>query len=165
MGNTSIFRTTVIASMFLLTACGYHLRSAIDIPEAMKSVYIEGAGSELHREMKQSLRYSEGRLVSAPSQAGLVIKVVKDDMRRRVLALDSQGKAIEFELNYTVTYSLLDAQGKILLDQQNLEIDREFFNSQQDILAKNNEELVIRDEIYRQAVRSIVSRARAVLKN
>lgn len=165
MGTKSFISAALVASMLSLTACGYHLRGAVDIPEEMKSVYVEGAGSQLQREMKQSLRYSDGRLVGAPSQAGMVIKVLKDDMRRRVLALDSQGKAIEFELTYTVNYSLLDPQGKVLLKQQDLEIDREYFNSQQDILAKNNEEAVIRDEMYRQAVRSIISRARAILKN
>ncbi|WP_031434892.1 LPS-assembly lipoprotein LptE [Methylomarinum vadi] len=165
MGTKSFISAALVASMLSLTACGYHLRGAVDIPEEMKSVYVEGAGSQLQREMKQSLRYSDGRLVSSPSQAGMVIKVLKDDMRRRVLALDSQGKAIEFELTYTVNYSLLDPQGKVLLKQQDLEIDREYFNSQQDILAKNNEEAVIRDEMYRQAVRSIISRARAILKN
>lgn len=165
MGIKSLIRVAVVTSMLLLTACGYHLRGSIDIPDEMKNIYMEGASSQLHREMKQSLRTSEGELVGVPAQAGMVIKILKDDMQRRVLSLDSQGKATEFELNYTVSYMLLDSSGNVLLEQQDLEINRDFFNSQQDILAKNNEEVVIRDEIYRQAVRTIVTRARAVLKN
>lgn len=165
MGNKFIIGIVTGMSMLFLTACGYHLRGAVDIPEEMRSVYVEGASSSLERQLKQSLRYSDGRLVAAPAQAGMIIKVINDDMSRRVLTLDSQGKAIEFELNYTVSYVLLDSQGRTLSTQQDLEINRDYFNSQQDILAKNNEEIVIRNEIYRQAVQTIVSRARAFLKN
>lgn len=154
-----------ILSMLALPACGYHLRGAVDLPDELKHIYIEGAGAYLHQELKQSLRSADGDLVESPDLAGMIIRVVRDDMRRRVLALDNQGKAIEYELNYTVSFLLLDPKGRILLDRQDIEIDRDFFNSQQDILAKNNEELVIREEIYRQAVRSMFSRARAVFTN
>ncbi len=165
MGSKLLNAGAVVALTIALTSCGYHLRSAIDIPEVMKSVYLEGAGTLLRKEMGQSLKAADGELVGVPTQAGMVIKILRDDMRRRVLSLDSVGKATEFELNYTVSFMLMDASGKVLMEQQELEISRDFFNSQQDILAKNNEESVIRSEIYRQAVRTIVARARAVVKN
>jgi LPS-assembly lipoprotein len=154
----------VLALLLSLQACGYHLRGAVDIPPEMKSVYVEGAGAGLHKELKAALKAADGTLVGSPETAGIVIKVVRDDMRRRVLSLDQQGKSTEFELNYTVDFVLLDSAGKILQEQQQVEINRDFFNDQVDILAKNNEEQIIRDEIYRQAVRTIVARARAVLK-
>lgn len=125
---------------------------------------MKGGSSSLHNEMKSSLKSSDGQLVSSPEQAGMVIKVLRDEMRRRVLSLSSTGKANEFELNYSLRYILLDAEGKILMDQQELEIYRDYFNNQEQVLAKNNEENVIRKEMYQQAVRMIFARARAVLK-
>lgn len=165
MSYKLIIRPVAVTLMLLLTACGYHLRGAIDIPEQMKAVYLEGVGGKLAEEFKSSLKSAGGELVSTPSEAGVVIRILKDDMRRRVLSLSSIGKANEFELNYIVRFMLLDSQGKVLMEAQDMEIDRDYFNDQEDILAKNNEEAVIRDELYRQAVRTIVGRARAVLKN
>ncbi|WP_305906614.1 LPS assembly lipoprotein LptE [Methylomarinum sp. Ch1-1] len=165
MGNQLIRHAAFFAVMLLSTACGYHLRGALDIPEEMKNIYIEGASASLRDEINLSLKSADGQLVSSTEEASMVIKVIRDDMRRRVLSLNSAGKATEFELNYTVRFMLLDPTGQILMDQQEVEINRDFFNDQVDILAKSNEEAVIRDEIYRQAVRAIVMRARAVLKN
>lgn len=165
MGYKSIIHSLIVTLMLSLTACGYHLRGAIDIPEQMKLVYLDGASGMLAKEFKSSMRASGGELVSSASQAGVVIRVLKDDLRRRVLSLSNIGKANEFELNYIVRFMLLDAQGKVLMEEQEMEINRDYFNDQQDILAKNNEEAVIREEIYRQAVRTIVGRAQAVLKN
>lgn len=150
--------------LLLLQACGYHLRGVVDIPPEMKKVYVEGAGSALHKELRAALKASDGQLVASPEAAGIVIRVLRDDMRRRVLSLDQQGKATEFELNYSIDFLLLDSTGKILQEQQQVEINRDFFNDQVDILAKNNEEQIIRDEMYRQAVRTIVTRASAILK-
>lgn len=165
MAFKSIFQTMAFTLLLSLTACGYHLRGAIDIPEQMKSVYLEGASSMLIKEFKSSLKSSGGELVASPPEASLVIRILKDDLRRRVLSLDNIGKANEFELNYLVRFMLLDGEGNILMEEQEMEINRDFFNDQVDILAKNNEETVIREEIYRQAVRTIVRRAQAVLKN
>lgn len=165
MAFKSIFQPMAITLLLSLTACGYHLRGAIDIPEQMKSVYLEGASSMLVKEFKSSLKSSGGELVASPPEASLVIRILKDDLRRRVLSLDNIGKANEFELNYLVRFMLLDGEGNILMEEQEMEINRDFFNDQVDILAKNNEETVIREEIYRQAVRTIVRRAQAVLKN
>lgn len=156
----------LIAAIGLVaTACGYHLRGSVDMPVAMKKLYIQGAGPGLIEAMRASLNVSDAVLVGSPDQAGLVIRVARDDMRRRVLSLNESGKATEFELTYTLEYVLLNSQGQVLSNTLTTEINRDYFNDQEDILAKNNEEIVIRQEIYRQAVRSIFARASAVLSN
>ncbi len=160
--NCSII--AVLVGILLLPACGYHLRGAMDVPQQMHKVYLEGASSALRGALLSSLRGSDAALVASPGEAGFQIKVIKDDMRRRVLSLNASGKATEYELNYTLVYVLLDEQGKALGKQQVLEVNRDYFNDQEDILAKNNEEAVIRDEIYRNAVRSMLMRASALLK-
>ncbi len=164
MGNKLNSVHLLLAMLLFLPACGYHLRGALDIPEPLKKVYMPGASANLQDEMRLSLQASGGQLVATPDQAELVIKVLRDEMSRRVLSLSSVGKANEFELNYNLRYLLLNAEGKLLTDQQVVEIHRDYFNDQEDILAKNNEENVIRQEMYRQAVRTMFTRVRAVLK-
>jgi LPS-assembly lipoprotein len=43
-------------------------------------------------------------------------------------------------------------------------LSREFFNDQTAVLAKENEELLIRKEMYRQAARMIMTRAQIALE-
>ena len=85
-------------------------------------------------------------------------------MTRRVLSLSARGRANEFELDYRIEYEFANAGNTILMPRQPIEVKREYFNDQQDIIAKDNEEKVIRNEMYQQTVRAIINRARLVLE-
>jgi LPS-assembly lipoprotein len=67
---------------------------------------------------------------------------------------------LEYRLNYQIT----DAKGSVLKELQPIEIRRDYFNDQQLILGKDNEELVIRNEMYQQAVRTMINQVRFGLK-
>ncbi len=164
MGSKLIRHNVVFILMLFLAACGYHLRGAVEIPEQLKNVYVQGASGALYNALRSAVKSSNGRIVSIPKQAGIIIRILRDEMLPpRVLSLSSGGKANEFELEYRLRYELLDTEGKVLMKQQQVEVNKSYFNEQLEILAKNNEEDVIRKEMYRQAVRTIFSQARAVL--
>jgi LPS-assembly lipoprotein len=148
----------------LLSACGYHLRGAFQLPENMKSVYIEGGSGALLDQFKQVMKGSSTQLANSRKGAGIVIKVSNEDFSRRVLSLSTRGKSNEFELVYRLDYEFANAGDNSLMERQPLEIRREYFNDQQFVIAKDNEEAVIRNEMYQQAVQSIINRARVVLE-
>ncbi len=148
----------------LLSACGYHLRGALDLPTGMRHVYLDGGSAPLREQFKRTLKSSSGKLASAPEGAGLTIRIFGEDFNRRALSLDAKGKAEEFELFYRLEYEVLGSGKSVLMKRQPVEIRRDYFNDQQDIMAKDNEEAVIRNEMYQQAVRTIVDRARVVLE-
>jgi len=138
---------------------------SIDLSEKLARVAMQSASTDLQNAMKQLLQGSGATLVAKPSAATLVIQLQQEDMQRRVLSLDSTGRANEFELTYRLRYRLLDAKGKPLVEKPLVaELHRSYFNNQIDILAKNNEERVIRQELYRQAAERILAQAQAVLK-
>ncbi len=156
--------TYILILFLLMSACGYHLRGSINLPEGLQKVYLQGGSAQLRNSMSSTLKSSGGKLVGNIQEAAVVIKVVKEKMRRNVLSLSSTGRANEYELNYFLDYILLNLKGKPLTKTQTIEINRDYFNDQEDILGKNNEELVIREEIYNQAVYSLVNRTRIVLE-
>lgn len=149
--------------VLVVSACGYHLRGSIDLPEELKSIYLQGASGQLTKQFKRTLRSSGGELVENIEQAGMVVDVVKERMDRRVLSLSTSGRANEYELNYLLDFIFLDAQGQALSELQKIELSRDYFNEQEEVLGKNNEEDLIRDEMYRQAVQSIFNRGRVAL--
>lgn len=154
----------LLSCVLFISACGYHLRGSIELPEGLKSIYMEGGSSSLKKIMRRTLRSSGGLLVSNIEEAGLIIKIDKEKMDRRTLSLSSRGRSSEYELIYRLDFILLDKNKDALSKRQRIEITKDYFNNQQEILGKNNEEKVIRDEIYRRAVQSIVNRSRIVLE-
>jgi len=148
----------------LLTACGYHLRGAYQLPKELRAIHLQGESTELREQFDKVLQSSAGELASSPDKAGVVIRFFNEKMQRRVLSLSARGRANEFELDYRLEYELANSGNAVLLPRQLFEVRREYFNDQQDIIAKDIEEKVIRNEMYQQTVRSIINRARLVLE-
>ncbi len=159
-----INKQAIIFTFFmLLTACGYHLRGSIELPEELKRIYLIGGG-QFYTQLKKTLKYSSGKLVDSPEEAGLVIKVMDEKVKSRVLSLSNAGRATEFELSYQMDFELYDNQENLLVKKQQINIRRDYFDSQVDQLAKGNERNIIWEEIYRQAVRTVLDRARFTLE-
>ncbi len=157
-------KAVIISLALLLSACGYHLRGAFELPENMKSIYIEGGSGPLLDQFKQVLKSSSANISDSRKGAGLVIKIANEEFNRRVVSLSSRGKSNEFELEYRMDYEFANAKDALLMEKQTVEIRREYYNDQEFVIAKENEENVIRNEMYQQAVQSILNRARVVLE-
>jgi len=148
----------------LLSACGYHLRGALELPSNMKNVYVEGGSSPLLEQFRQVMKSSSAQLAGSRKDAGIVVKIANEQFNRRVLSLSSRGKSNEFELEYRLDYEFANAADAVLMPRQSVEVRREYYNDQQFMIAKDQEEAVIRNEMYQQAVQTIVNRARVVLE-
>ncbi|NOQ35537.1 MAG: hypothetical protein GQ569_06530 [Methylococcaceae bacterium] len=151
--------------LLFLTACGYQLRGSIELPEGMENLYLENASGRLQQEIRSALKFSKGQLVSTPEEAGIVIKVLREEMKTRVLSVSSTGKANQFELIYNLNFSIFSPTGELLLANQKVNSQRHYFNDQEEVLAQTNEEQLIRNEMYSQAVRSIVIRSRIAMEH
>ncbi len=161
---TRIKNTFLLLALLTISACGYQLRGALDLPENLKSIHLQGASRQLKNVFKRSLRSADVKLVAKAKDAGIVVKISREKMRRRVISVSSSGRANEYELYYDLDFVLLDAEGKKLSEIQHVEITRDYFNDQEAILGKNNEEKIIRNEMYRQAIQTIVTRSRVALE-
>jgi len=158
--------SVVFMLMLLLTACGYHLRGAIQLPEALQKIYVRGASAELTNAIARTFRSASGELVATAAEAGMILNVINEDYQRRTISIDSSGYSNEYYLVYRLTFDLLDNQGAVLISAQTIEVSKSYFNEQSSntVLSKGNEEAVLRKELYSQAVRSVIDRARAELK-
>ena len=159
-----IQKSVILALALLLSACGYHLRGALELPAGMKNVYLEGGSPQLQEQFNSLMKLSSVPLASSPEAAGIIVRIFNEDSQRRVLSLNSAGVANDFELGYSFDYELADSKNMVLMARQPMEIKREYYNDHLAVLAKGNEEDLIRNEMYQQAVRSIVNRARVALE-
>lgn len=132
----------------------------------MKTICLEGGSYELLESFKKSFgNSSRVKFTETPENADLLIKIYNEKSDRRILSLNASGAANDFELDYDFNFDVLDLKRKVLATNQMVSIKREYFNNQQAIIAKDNEENVIKSEMYRQAVGTLLNGVKVALDN
>ena len=84
-----IKKSVILIMALLLSACGYHLRGALQLPAGLKNVYLEGGSAELRGQFKRAMEISSVPFASSPETAGMIVKIFNEDSQRRVLSLNS----------------------------------------------------------------------------
>jgi LPS-assembly lipoprotein len=158
-----ISKLFILGIAVFISSCGYHLRGAYDLPKGMKSIFLQGGSPAFRQQLNDALKTSSGQLANSPDKADIILRIYGDRIERRVVSLSERGRSNQFELDGRLEYALLDKTNKVILDREPISMRREYFNDQQDIIAKDNEEIVIRNEMYQQAVRTILNRGRSAL--
>jgi LPS-assembly lipoprotein len=146
-------------AMLALAGCGFHLQGAVRLPEGVRSVYV-ATSDELTPfavALKQSLERSGASIAGSAATADTVLRVTKDRTGRRVLSVSSRNTPQEYEVFYTVEYSI-DRAGKEVVSMQPLELTRNFSFDESRLLAKDREEEVLRDAMAQDLATLVVRR-------
>lgn len=147
--------------LFLVTAlagCGFHLRGAVALPEAMTRTELRGAPPEgpLGIEIAQVLRNAGGTLVGPGEGGTAVMHIVSERFDRRVASVGETGKASEYELRYVLTAALRTPDDKALMPEQSVAVVQTYGFDPANVLGSSNEEELLRGEMRRQAVRQLM---------
>ena len=159
-----ISKPAVLIAALMITACGYHLRGSYDLPKGMNKIFLQGGSPLLQEQLNNALKSSSGQIVDSPEKANVVLRIFNDGIERRTLSLSGRGRSNDIELAGHLEFDVLDPKKGVLVPREPLDFRREYFNDQQDVIAKDNEETVIRKEMYLQVVRQIINRSRTALE-
>ena len=96
------------------------------------------------------------------TQASIIINVLNEKTSKRILSVDSDGKARMYEFELVVGIAVKDAEGKNLLPNQNINLSREFLFDINSVLGKSSEEQEIYTEMRNDAARLIMRRLQAL---
>lgn len=152
-----------LACVLLLSGCGFHLRGALPLPEVMERTYVAGGdGSELYYEMENALLNAGAEVVASTEEASAVLTLHSQRLARRVLSVDTEGRAAEYELALLVLFSLREQTGRVLADRQRISVVRDFSFDPDNVLAKDDEEAVLRREMIRFAVAQMMRQAQSL---
>jgi LPS-assembly lipoprotein len=139
----------VLALLALVAAgCGFHLKGATALPTDVKSVYVATSDelSPFSVELGRALRASGATPAASAEVAGAVVRVTQDRTGRRVLSVSARNVPQEYQVFYQVTYSI-ERGGKQAVPPQEIELSRSYSFSESDVLAKDREEVILRDAI------------------
>ena len=140
-----------------LSACGFHLQGAFTAPVEMKRTYISSSDSYslFVREFKARLRTAGVELSESEADATATFTISFDDTSQRVLSVSARNVPTEYEVFYTLIYSL-DAGTTNLMSEQTLTLTRNYTYDSTLVLGKAREEELLRDAIVQDLVRIVM---------
>lgn len=159
-------RTLLLVTLSLvLSACGFHLRGAVDLP--FDTLYVDsraapGVGAELALSVRTGTRT---RLATSPAEAAAVLQVVNEGREKRILSLSGAGRVREYELLYRVSFRLLDRNKQELLPTRQVELRRDMTYDDTQVLAKQAEETLLYNDMQGDAAQQIIRRVAAVKRS
>ncbi|MDQ7968051.1 MAG: LPS assembly lipoprotein LptE [Oxalicibacterium faecigallinarum] len=154
-----------LGSTSLLTACGFKLRGSLlgnDLP--FKTLYIEiPPTSTLGVELRRNIRGSgEVQLKEIREEAEAILAVTSETREKVILSLNSQGRVREFAIHYRVTIRVLDNKNAELLPPTQISLRRDVTYNEDQVLAKEAEEVMLYKDMQSDAVQQILRRVASI---
>lgn len=161
--GTARLALAALAAVALLAGCGFHLRGAVTLSERMSAPYIDAADrfTPFHAELIDSLRAAGAVLAPSRESATAVVHIHRDRVLREVLTISARNTPQEYQVVYTVEYSV-SAGGQELLPRQTLSLSRDYAFDDTAVLAKQHEEADIRAALARDLATLVVGRLAAL---
>lgn len=149
-----------------LSACGFRLRGAVELPAELKETRIVGVAefSPLGIEFKRVLSRAGSVVHGSKEVTPSAIVIDGGTFTRRVLSVDAQGRVAEYEMRYTYTFKILGKENEELVPLQKIELTRDYRFDPDNVLAKDTEEAQLRDEMIRFSVSQAMRRINAILQ-
>jgi len=147
------------ATLALLAACGFHLQGHTPLPAVVKTPYVEAPDrqSDFIQSLRHDLLTSGAHLAEEKSDSTAVVSILKDNVARRVLVVSTTNQPVEYEVTYTVAFSV-SAAGRELLPAQEISATRTYSFEEQLLLAKGHEEEVLRQDMARDLADEVMRR-------
>lgn len=158
----------LLLMVFVLSACGYHLRgSQGSNPINISNLYIRSiAAGDIGTEVTSQLQLADIKLSPSAKDAEYILKLENETFERTVLSVSATtGKVEEYKLTLGINVSVTTADGKLLVNNENINISRDYTFDEDTILGKSTEEDILRQDLTRQIAAGVIRRLNAAVKS
>lgn len=159
-------RIFVLLLTLVLSACGFQLRGSYNLP--WETLHISGLpeNNELYFQIKRGVESGSLTKISTDAkQASASLAILRNEQLKSILSLSGKGLVREFQLTRTFVYRVVDAQGKELLPQSQIILQRDMTFDDERIFAKEAEEAIIWREMQQDLVQQLLRRLAASSRN
>jgi LPS-assembly lipoprotein len=141
----------------MLSGCGFQLQGALTMPAEMQRTYLDPVDkhSLFHRELRLQLQAAGVDLVDTPDNSTAILSIRIDETDQRVLSVSGRNVPTEYEVYYTVEYSLASGE-KVLLSPQDITLTRDYTYDTTKVLGKSREEAILREAVVEDLVRIVL---------
>lgn len=160
----------IALSTLVLGSCGFQMRGAQQSGSQMVGqLYLEeqqGTVSVL-QPLRNALKAQQVQFAAFREQADTVVILSDEILSRRVASVSGSGKVSEYELLHSVGLRTVRSEadikaGELVADSSNLpklqtvSVARDYTYDETDVLAKDDEERILRSEMREELVRHLV---------
>jgi LPS-assembly lipoprotein len=148
-----------LAGALLFSGCGFYLQGHTPLPAVVKTPYVEAPDrqSDFVQNLRHALLLNGAKLMQERSKASAVVSILKDGVARRVLSVSALNQPNEYEVTYTIAFSVT-AGDKELLPAQELTATRTYSFDERLLLAKDHEEDILREDMARDLADMVMRR-------
>ena len=137
--------------------CGFQVRGTMNVPPEMQRTYIAASDqhSRFYQRLRSELREFGVEIVDSPAEATAVLSIIDDITDQRVLSVSARNVPREYEVYYTITYSLI-ADQETVIEPRTQTQTRAYTWDEKRVLGKNREEQVLREALVEDLVRIVL---------
>ena len=160
--SMKFLRASITALLVLgLSACGFQLRGLHRLP--FESLYINmPESSELGAALKRSIRASGPTTTpDTREKAQAILEPLGDGREKVILSLNAAGRAREYQLRQRFAFRVVDGKGAELVPPSEINLTREITFSDAQLLAKEQEEVLLYRDMQNDLVQQILRRIAA----
>ena len=152
-------RTVGVLAAALLAGCGFHLQGRTPLPAVVRQPFVEAPDrqSDFVQYLRHALLSNGAQLTAERNQASAVVSILRDNVSRRVLSVSATNQPNQYEVTYTVGFTV-SAAGKELLPPQEVSATRTYSFDERILLAKNHEEEILRQDMARDLADMVMRR-------
>jgi LPS-assembly lipoprotein len=151
---------TLACSAVLLSACGFQLRGQQDY--AFKRLAISGGTPEMLGRLQRVVEGGSDTVIVKVSEKPDAILSLTGGNGMKTLSLNAQGVVQEYELDYNLNYSMVGADGTLLIPPSVISLNRALTYSDQFTLAKGIEAQTLYRDMQFDAVDQLTRRLAVV---
>jgi|GEM_PF-1223024 len=157
-----LFLFILISFPLLINGCGFHLRGSIAFD--IERVFIRSeAANTIAQEIQRRLTAGGVKITEKAKNAQIIVTLSDETIDRRMLSVSAvSGKLEEVELNYRVDIVVHDKKSKVLLHKQTLSLVRDYSFDETAVLAMGEEEIELRNELFKDMSAQIIRMLRAI---
>lgn len=162
-----IRRSLPVLLALALTACGFHLRNALVLPEDLGPVRVKSTDpySPLADSLEQSIARAGATMAQDDDTEVTVLDLLSERWGDTPIAVDQLGRAQEFSLRYAVVFELRKPDGSKPVPRQAVELSRDYISNPVNALGTEGEREILVRELRREMVASILRRLGAVAQS
>tara|TARA_B100001123_G_C15275493_1_gene1012008 strand:- start:1431 stop:1892 length:462 start_codon:yes stop_codon:yes gene_type:complete len=147
-----------------LISCGYTMRGSLKISESINTISIQSQQySDVSNDINLLLTSMDIQTTNQLDKSGYTIKIINERLDKRQLTINPDGRVNEYELIFTVTFSVITPSKEFAPDTITLYRDYSFDESK--ILGTSDRETALHKEMISTASTIIIDRFKAKITN
>jgi LPS-assembly lipoprotein len=149
----------VMLSALILSACGFRLQGRTPLPADLATTHViaEDPQTDFVQSLRRALITSGGKLTESSERATGIVRIHRDEVTQKILSVSANNTPREYEVTYTVEFSV-EGAGVELLPSQEVSVTRDYSFDETRLLAKENEEAILREGMARDLVAIVMRR-------